>query len=140
MGTSLFVRLNGTSDIRWENEPIGHAYANIMQALPISSFTIILRSLIASISQIITDLTFSYSGVADYAPYVAKAVANGERIAVVFRDRSTVERMLANGETFLGLPLVDGDNTDIETPLIPRARLWRYMPRARLAKINLVLL
>jgi hypothetical protein len=44
---------------------------------------------------------------------VAKAVANGERIAVVFRNRAIVEQMLANGETFLGLPLVDGDNTDI---------------------------
>jgi hypothetical protein len=59
------------------------------------------------------DLTFSYSGVPDYAPYVAKAVANGERIAVVFRDRAIVNAMLANGDTFLGLPVVDGDDTDI---------------------------
>jgi hypothetical protein len=59
------------------------------------------------------DLTFSYSGASEYLPFVQKAVANGERIAVVFRDRSIVDAMLANGETFLGLPVVDGDNSDI---------------------------
>lgn len=112
-GYKLIVRLNGTSDIRWENEPIGHAYANIMQALPDIQFYDYTK--IANRKNIPAnyDLTFSYSGVADYAPYVAKAVANGERIAVVFRDRSIVDAMLANGETFLGLPVVDGDNTDI---------------------------
>lgn len=112
-GYKLIVRLNGTSDIRWENEPIGHAYANIMQALPDIQFYDYTK--IANRKHIPDnyDLTFSYSGVADYAPYVAKAVANGERIAVVFRDRSIVDAMLANGETFLGLPVVDGDNTDI---------------------------
>lgn len=112
-GYKLIVRLNGTSDIRWENEPIGHAYANIMQALPDIQFYDYTK--IANRKNIPAnyDLTFSYSGVADYAPYVAKAVANGERIAVVFRNRAIVEAMLANGETFLGLPVVDGDDSDI---------------------------
>jgi hypothetical protein len=112
-GYKLIVRLNGTSDIRWENEPIGHAYANIMQALPDIQFYDYTKIAYRKNIPANYDLTFSYSGVADYAPYVAKAVANGERIAVVFRDRSIVDAMLANGETFLGLPVVDGDNTDI---------------------------
>jgi hypothetical protein len=112
-GYKLIVRLNGTSDIRWENVGIGYAYANIMQALPDIQFYDYTK--IANRKHIPAnyDLTFSYSGVPDYAPYVAKAVANGERIAVVFRDRSIVDAMLANGETFLGLPIVDGDNSDV---------------------------
>lgn len=111
-GYKLIVRLNGTSDIRFENIPVS-GYANIMQALPDIQYYD--YSKLANRRNIPSnyDITFSYSGVADYAPYVAKAVANGERIAVVFRDRAIVERMLANGETFLGLPVIDGDNSDI---------------------------
>jgi hypothetical protein len=110
-GYKLIVRLNGTSDIRWENIAVS-GYANIMQALPdiiYYDYTKLANRKVPANY----DLTFSYSGVPDYAPYVAKAVANGERIAVVFRDRSIVDAMLANGETFLGLPVVDGDNSDI---------------------------
>lgn len=112
-GYKLIVRLNGTSDIRWENVNIGYAYANIMQALPDIQFYDYTK--IANRRHIPAnyDLTFSYSGVEAYQPFVAKAVANGERIAVVFRDRAIVNAMLANNETFLGLPVVDGDDTDI---------------------------
>jgi hypothetical protein len=112
-GYKLIVRLNGTSDIRWENEPIGHAYANIMQALPDIQFYDYTK--IANRKNVPAnyDLTFSYSGVEAYQPFVAKAVANGERIAVVFRDRAIVNAMLANGDTFLGLPVVDGDDSDV---------------------------
>lgn len=112
-GYKLIVRLNGTSDIRWENVAIGYAYANIMQAFPDVQFYDYTK--IANRKNIPGnyDLTFSYSGVPAYAPYVAKAVANGERIAVVFRSRAVVDAMLANGETFLGLPVVDGDDSDI---------------------------
>jgi hypothetical protein len=35
------------------------------------------------------------------------------RIAVVFRTRATVNDMLARGASFMGLPVVDGDDTDI---------------------------
>jgi hypothetical protein len=113
MGYKLIVRLNGTSDIRWENIVLGYSYANIMQALPDIQFYDYTK--IANRRNIPSnyDLTFSYSGVSAYQPFVAKAVANGERIAVVFRNRAIVEQMLANGETFLGLTVVDGDNTDI---------------------------
>ena len=112
-GYKLIVRLNGTSDIRWENIPVaGYAGRNIMQALPDIQYydytKLANRKVPANY-----DLTFSYSGVSEYLPFVQKAVANGERIAVVFRNRAIVEAMLANGETFLGLPVVDGDNSDI---------------------------
>jgi hypothetical protein len=112
-GYKLIVRLNGTSDIRFENVAIGHSYRNIMEALPDIQFYDYTKLANRRNIPANYDLTFSYSGVPAYAPYVAKAVNNGERIAVVFRSRRIVETMLANGETFLGLPLVDGDDTDI---------------------------
>lgn len=112
-GYKLIVRLNGTSDIRWENVAIGYAYTNIMQAFPDVQFYDYTK--IANRKNIPGnyDLTFSYSGAPAYAPFVSRAVANGERIAVVFRSRAVVDQMLANNETFLGLPVVDGDDSDI---------------------------
>ena len=111
-GYKLIVRLNGTSDIRWENISVS-GYANIMQALPDVQFYDYTKLANRRNIPANYDLTFSYSGVEAYQPFVQKAVANGERIAVVFRNRSIVEAMLANGDTFLGLPIVDGDDTDI---------------------------
>lgn len=111
-GWKLVVRLNGTSDIRWENIPAGSA-PSIMDAFPGVQFYDYTK--IANRRNVPAnyDLTFSYSGAPAYQPFVQRAVANGERIAVVFRNRAIVDRMLANGETFLGLPVVDGDDSDI---------------------------
>jgi len=111
-GYKLIVRLNGTSDIRFENIAVS-GYANIMQAVPDIQFYDYTKLANRKNVPANYDLTFSYSGVPAYAPYVAKAVAKGDRIAVVFRNRAIVDAMLANGETFLGLPIVDGDNSDI---------------------------
>ena len=116
-GYKLIVRLNGTSDIRWEavavETKLGTIASSLMKLFPNVQFYDYTK--IANRRNIPAnyDLTFSYSGVAEYKPFVEKAVANGERIAVVFRNRAIVEAMLANGETFLGLTVVDGDNTDI---------------------------
>jgi hypothetical protein len=115
-GWKLVVRLNGTSDIRWENIAMPGIWAvdgNIFNAFPAVQFYDYTK--IANRRNIPAnyDLTFSYSGAPEYAPFVARAVANGERIAVVFRNRAIVDAMLANGETFLGLPVVDGDDSDI---------------------------
>ena len=115
-GYKLVVRLNGTSDIRFENIPVlNNRYDSIMAAFPNVQFYDYTKLANRNRKGLPAnyDLTFSYSGVPAYQPFVAKAVANGERIAVVFRNRAIVEAMLANGETFLGLPLVDGDDTDI---------------------------
>lgn len=114
-GFKLLVRLNGTSDIRFENIAVPGAWCapSIMDAFPDVQFYDYTK--IANRRNIPAnyDLTFSYSGAPAYAPFVDRAVANGERIAVVFRNRAIVDRMLANGETFLGLPVVDGDDSDI---------------------------
>ena len=113
-GYKLVVRLNGTSDIRWENIKLPLINAptifDLHNDVQFYDYTKLANRKNVPANY---DLTFSYSGVEAYQPFVAKAVANGERIAVVFRDRAIVNAMLANNETFLGLPVVDGDDTDI---------------------------
>ena len=100
------VRLNGTSDIRWENYGIPQAFPDVQ----FYDYTKIAnRKNIPSNY----DLTFSYSGIAAYLPFVKQAIAAGMRIATVFRTRSIVERMLENQEQVMGMQVVDGDDTDI---------------------------
>jgi len=105
-GFVLLVRLNGTSDIRFENY-------GIVQAFPAVQFYDYTK--IANRKNVPAnyDLTFSYSGVPAYQTQVRLAIAAGMRMAIVFRKRATVESMLANGDTFAGLPLVDGDDSDV---------------------------
>jgi hypothetical protein len=114
-GFRLVVRLNGTSDIRWESLPVAPELGarNIFEAFPAVQFYDYTK--IANRRNIPAnyDLTFSYSGAPEFAPFVQRAIANGERVAVVFRNRAIVDAMLANGERFLGLPVVDGDDSDI---------------------------
>jgi hypothetical protein len=105
-GWTLLVRLNGTSDIRWEKYGIMQAYPNVQ----FYDYTKLANRKGVPANY---DLTFSYSGVAAFLPYVNVAKANGMRIAVVYRNRAMVEAALENGESFIGLPLVDGDDTDI---------------------------
>jgi len=111
-GYKLIVRPNGTSDIRYENIPVD-GFDNIMAAHSDVQFYDYTKLANRKNVPANYDLTFSYSGVEAYQPFVVKAVAKGERIAVVFRNRAIVETMLANGDTFLGLSVVDGDDTDI---------------------------
>lgn len=105
-GWTLLVRLNGTSDIRWENY-------GIMQAFPRVQFYDYTKLANRKNTPANYDLTFSYSGVPAYRAQVDIAIANGMRLAVVFSDHDTVQGMLARGETFQGLAMVDGDDTDI---------------------------
>ena len=110
MELTPLVRLNGTSDIRWENIPVtvdGIEYRNAMAAFPGVQFYDYTK--IANRKNIPAnyDLTFSYSGVAGYQAYAQKAIANGMRVAVVFRTREEIPA------TFLGMQCVDGDNSDI---------------------------
>lgn len=114
-GFKLVVRLNGTSDIRWENIAVPGAWCapSIMEAFPDVQFYDYTKIPNRRDIPRNYDLTFSYSGAPEYAPYVSRAIESGQRIAVVFRNRAIVESMLANGESFMGLPVVDGDDSDI---------------------------
>jgi hypothetical protein len=109
-GFTPLVRLNGTSDIKWENVPLivdGVDYPNIMAVFPDIQFYDYTK--IANRVDLPKnyDLTFSYSGVLKYQKYVNIAMKNKMRIAVVFRTEKHIPTK------FLGLPCISGDNTDI---------------------------
>ena len=109
-GLVPLVRLNGTSDIKWENVPLtiaGVDYPNIMAAFPNIQFYDYTKISNRDNLPANYDLTFSYSGVPQYQTYVKQAIIKGMRVAVVFRRREDIP---AN---FLGLQCVDGDNSDI---------------------------
>lgn len=112
-GLTPLIRLNGTSDIAWENIPViindDIKYSNIFEAFPFLQFydytKIPTRKNIPSNY----DLTFSYSGIAEYQPIVKKALLNDKlaRIAVVFDKQENIPYK------FLGRDVLGGDNSDV---------------------------
>lgn len=116
-GLTPLVRLNGTSDIRWEN--VGYVfegvyYRNIMEQfsdLQFYDYTKI-PNREKSVNGVQSfpsnyDLTFSYSGVETYTKFNERAFNEGKRIAVVFDKVENIPL------TFHGRKVVSGDDTDI---------------------------
>jgi hypothetical protein len=105
------VRLNGTSDIRWETvgftDVDGTEYVNIFAAFPEVQFYDYTKDANRKGLPLNYDLTFSYSGVEGFQPFVDIAVAKGMRMAVVFRKEQDIPM------TFRGIPVVSGDNSDV---------------------------
>ena len=104
------VRLNGTQDIRWETIPVtvnGITYANIFEVFPNVQFYDYTKDANRKDLPSNYDLTFSYSGVDTFAPYVSKAQSKGMRMAVVFRNASGIPQL------FKGIRVVSGDNSDV---------------------------
>jgi hypothetical protein len=104
------VRLNGTSDIRWESIPVtyqGITYPNIMALFPDVQFYDYTK--LANRKNVPSnyDLTFSYSGAPAFQKYVNQAIDAGMRVAVVFRTVADIPK------SFLGLKVIPGDNSDI---------------------------
>jgi hypothetical protein len=109
-GLTPLVRLNGTSDIRWEHVRIDEAiggFSNIMSVFPEVQFYDYTKIANRHAIPANYDLTFSYSGVSAYGKFVETAIARGMRIAVVWRS---VEAIPAN---FLGMPVLPGDDSDV---------------------------
>jgi hypothetical protein len=105
-GLKPLVRLNGTSDIKWENVPF-ESYNNIFEAFPNVQFYDYTKDANRKDLPTNYDLTFSYSGVQSFAPYVFKAQSKGMRMAVVFRKESSIPTL------FKGIQVVSGDNSDV---------------------------
>ena len=104
------IRLNGTSDIKWENIDFiykGKYYANIMDLFPYTQFYDYTKIINRDNLPCNYDLTFSYSGKPEFIKYVNKAITKGIRVAVVFRDKKNIP------DNFMGLTVVNGDNSDI---------------------------
>lgn len=108
------VRLNGTSDIRWENISVKrgeHTLGNIFIAFPQVQFydyTKIANRDVEHKTSGNYHLTFSYSAANPlYAKHVKQALLNRMNIAVVFRHKVSIPKR------FLGLPTIDGDRDDL---------------------------
>lgn len=107
LGVQPVVRLNGTSDIRWELIPVG-GFRNIMEAFPVVQFYDYTKLSNRKGVPSNYHLTWSYSGASmDYAARWSKAVANGMNVAVVFRSKGVIPAR------YLGLSVVDGDKDDM---------------------------
>jgi hypothetical protein len=104
------IRLNGTSDIKWENigfEYQDKHYNNIMELFPDIQFYDYTKIVNRDNIPHNYDLTFSYSGKPEFIKYVNQAINKNMRIAVVFKDKHNLPN------EFLGLSVVNGDNSDI---------------------------
>jgi hypothetical protein len=108
-GFAPAIRLNGTSDIRWEAASFKYQGLSIFEHFPDVQFYDYTkipnrRNLPANYS-----VTFSYAdgNQAD----VAAAIARGLNIAVVFASAAVRADYMTSG--FLGLPVIDGDETDL---------------------------
>ncbi len=110
-GLQPLVRLNGTSDIRWEAVSFvdvnGVEQTNIFDVFPDVQFYDYTKDANRKALPSNYDLTFSYSGVEGFQPFVDKAVAKGMRMAVVFRKESEIPN------TFKGIRVVSGDKSDV---------------------------
>lgn len=104
------VRLNGTSDIKWENVGFtfgGVEYRNIMEFFPDIQFYDYTKIPNRDNLPENYDLTYSYSGVLSYQKYLDIAIAKGMRIAAVFRTEKNIPKK------YRGMVCIPGDNTDI---------------------------
>ena len=107
MGLTPLVRLNGTSDIAYEN--IYYGGLNIFEHFPTLAFYDYTKIPTRKNIPANYDLTFSYSGVKTFAPLLIKAKLNSalSRIAVVFDKIENIP------VTFMDKQVIGGDNSDI---------------------------
>ena len=106
MGLTLVVRLNGTSDVAWENEHIGYGLT-IFERFPTTQFYDYGKAPTRHNLPDNYHLTFSYSGADSFEPIVAKWFdknkGHKQNMAVVF------ESMPA----YFSVPVIDGDESDL---------------------------
>jgi hypothetical protein len=104
-------RLNGTSDIRWERVPVsvgeGMArvtFANVMALFPHATFYDYTK--IANRRDLPSNYHLTFSLAENNDPQAFAALANGLNVAVVFRTK-------AQPESFMGVPVFCGDESDL---------------------------
>jgi len=104
------VRLNGTSDIRWEDIPAtprGEHMLSIFELFPAVQFMDYTKIFNRKEIPSNYDLTFSFSGADTFKKYNKQAIAAGLRVAVVFRTAQEIP------EYFEGMQVVNGDESDL---------------------------
>jgi hypothetical protein len=95
------VRLNGTSDIEWENIRVGEY--TIFDLFPDLQFYDYTKNPNRKNLPSNYDLTFSYSGVESFIKFNRQALSNNMRIATVFKIMPS---------EFLGRQVINGDDHD----------------------------
>ncbi len=111
-------RLNGTSDIRWENVPFG-AHNNIMQAFPEITFYDYTK--IANRRNLPANYSLTFSLAENNETMARQALRNGMNVAAVFRDKKTCVHYLETGYNLNErgffpphwYPVFNGDETDL---------------------------
>lgn len=99
---TVVIRLNGTSDIRWEKLSV-FGYANIFEAFPDIQFYDYTKNPLRMVLDIPNyHLTFSRSENNDKD--CKKVLALGRNVAMVFRKRPT---------EYMGYPVINGDESDL---------------------------
>lgn len=108
LGLTLVIRLDGTSDIRWEDVDMGDGQT-IFQLFPTIQFYDYTKIPNRDVSHIPNyHLTYSYSNRPEFAKYVERAIQHyGPKInlAVVFQG--------ALPDTFMGRKVINGDESDL---------------------------
>lgn len=111
LNQELLIRLNGTSDIKFENVSFvdidGIEYSNIMNRFPTVQFYDYTKIPNRVELPKNYDLTFSYSGLVTFQKFNKIAIAKKMRIATVFRTEKSIP------STFLGMPVISGDKSDV---------------------------
>ena len=106
-GIKPVVRLNGTTDIRWELIKLadGQNIFDHFSDVQFYDYTKIANRKVSHIPNY--HLTWSYSGAnADYAAHLDKALEQGMSVAVVFRTKY-------EASTWRGIKVTDGDKDDL---------------------------
>lgn len=100
----LVVRLNGTSDLPWENIRYGN-HANIMEAFPTLQFYDYTKSLKRLLKSKPSNYHLTFSRSETNHEECLMALAAGYNVAAVFASELP--------EEYLGYPVVDGDQHDL---------------------------
>lgn len=123
LGLKPAVRLNGTSDIKWENVRFDYVFA-FEKVRSVSIFELFPDVQFYDYTKIPNrgtednplpknyHLTFSYSNRPEFQKYNEQAIKRGISIAVVFDSEARVQDYVRSGASFKGMPVVDGDATD----------------------------
>lgn len=102
------IRLNGTSDLSWEKYLVPGTEMNLFQYFPLLTFYDYSK-VIGRKVQNISNYHLTFSAADGNDDDVTKAIQQGYNIAVVFNLKKGTQMP----ETYLGLPVVNGDESDL---------------------------